>query len=493
MGEHGGGRGFRLEPLDSTGIFLGLGTIQCAALGAGIFAAVTALTAGAPLPLPVGLIVTAAGVAFGRVGGRAVWEWLPLLARWGWVLGRRQRRWVAPLPLWPTPDPTALPPCLDGLQIVEIEWRSGQEIGAVEDTERRTLTAAMTVAGPQFVVEPRPEQERLLAGWGDVMAQFAVERGAVTHIAWSELARPTDIDAPALDSGSTSEAEDAASDSYAQLVAARSGSATSHEVLVTITVARDRIPRHRGGGTVDERLRRTLVSSTEALLRGLRSAGLSATDPHTAQALQRTLRTRIAPHETERPATSGRLADRLGAVSKASAGPLVVDTAWDHVRVDNTWCRTWWIGSWPRLPVPPTWLEPFLSAAGLTRAMTVSLVPLPTHASRRRIERGLVALDSDATTKEGAGRRVDARHRRATQALLDREAELVAGFPEVAYCGLVTVSATTIERLDEQGEVLEQLARENGMDLRVLHARQDVAWAAALPLGLAPSTLLARR
>ena len=46
---------------------------------------------------------------------------------------------------------------------------------------------------------------------------------------------------------------------------------------------------------------------------------------------------------------------------------------------------------------------------------------------------------------------------------------------------------------DEQGEVLEQLARENGMDLRVLHARQDVAWAAALPLGLAPSTLLARR
>ena len=29
------------------------------------------------------------------------------------------------------------------------------------------------------------------------------------------------------------------------------------------------------------------------------------------------------------------------------------------------------------------------------------------------------------------------------------------------------------------------------MDLRVLDGRQDVAWAAALPLGLAPATLLA--
>ena len=42
-----------------------------------------------------------------------------------------------------------------------------------------------------------------------------------------------------------------------------------------------------------------------------------------------------------------------------------------------------------------------------------------------------------------------------------------------------------------QAEVVEQLARETGMDLRVLDARQDIAWAASLPLGLAPSTLLA--
>jgi hypothetical protein len=178
-------------------------------------------------------------------------------------------------------------------------------------------------------------------------------------------------------------------------------------------------------------------------------------------------------------------------VVASTAGPLTLETRWHEVRVDSAWHRTWWIGSWPRLAVAPSWLEPFLAAGGVTRAMTVILVPVPTHQSRRRIERDLVKLDSDATTREEKGRRVDARHRRATQALLDREEELVAGYPEVAYAGLVTVSAPSLEVLDEHGEILEQLAREHGMDIRALDARQDVAWAAALPLGLAPSTLLA--
>jgi phenylalanine-4-hydroxylase len=123
--------------------------------------------------------------------------------------------------------------------------------------------------------------------------------------------------------------------------------------------------------------------------------------------------------------------------------------------------------------------------------MTVYFQPVSTHQSRRRIERDLVKLDSDAVTKEEKGRRIDARHRRTTQALLDREEELVAGYPEMGYAGLVTVSARNLDDLDEHSEIIEQLARESGMDLRVLDARQDLGWAAALPLGLAPSTLLA--
>ena len=40
---------YRFDPPDTSGIFLGLGPLQCVLVGAGLFAAVAALSAGAPL------------------------------------------------------------------------------------------------------------------------------------------------------------------------------------------------------------------------------------------------------------------------------------------------------------------------------------------------------------------------------------------------------------------------------------------------------------
>ena len=488
-------RAYRLEPLDSSGIFLGLGVVQCALLGAGVALGVAAMTAAAPLPIAAAPIVAAAAASFSRVRGHATWEWLPLLAGWAWTRFRRGRRWNAPLPLCSSVEfPAPMPPCLDGLDIVGIDWRAGVSLGAVRDRRRRTLTAVVPVAGPQFVVEPRAEQERLLSGWGDLLGQYAVERGIVSHLSWSDLARPSGmgehISWLGLDERGTP--NQAAAASYRELLEVGTASAINHEAVVTITVARERLSRHRAAkGGADEQLRRALVTSVDALLRGLRSADLAATDPLDPTRLQRLIRARIDPIGARPRPRKGRLVDRLAPVRSSTAGPLALEADWRHVRVDGSFHRTWWVGTWPRLAVPPAWLEPFLSGGGVTRSMTVYFQPVSTYQSRRRIERDLVKLESDAVTKEEKGRRVDARHRRATQALLDREEELVAGYPEMGYAGLVSVSAGTLNELDEHSEIIEQLARENGMDLRVLDARQDLGWAAALPLGLAPATLFA--
>lgn len=488
-------RTYRLEPLDTSGVFLGLGLVQCTLLGGGITAGVGALTIGLPLAAAAAPVVASAVVSFTRVGGHPTWEWVPLTLSWLWSRVRRRRRWDAPLPLWSTEEPSApMPPCLDGIDVIGIDWRGGAGLGAVRDRHRQTLTAIVSVSGPQFVVEPRPEQERLLAGWGDLLGQFAVERGVVSHLAWSDLARPSGMrdHITWLEGEERGAANEAAALSYRELLDVGTTSAINHEAVVTITVARDRLARNRaGGGGADDQLRRALVTSTEALLRALRSAGLRAGDPLDPGGIQRLVRARIDPVSASPRPRKGRLVERLALVRASTAGPLALETDWRHLRVDGAFHRTWWIGTWPRLAVPPAWLEPFLSGGGLTRSMTVYFQPVPTHQSRRRIERDLVKLESDAVTKEEKGRRIDARHRRATQALLDREEELVAGYPEMAYLGLVTVSATTRDELDEHSEIVEQLAREAGMDLRVLDARQDIAWAAALPLGLAPSTLVA--
>ena len=488
-------RNYKLEPLDTSGVFLGLGVVQCGLLGAGIVLGVGALTVGAPLPVAAVPVVVSVAVSFTRISGHASWEWLPLLVGWLAARVRRGRRWQAPLPLWTDgDDPAPMPPCLDGIDIVDIDWRAGSRLGAFRDGHRRTLTAVIPVSGPQFVVEPRGEQERLLAGWGDLLGQFAVERGVVSHLSWSDLARPSGMGDHItwLDSDQRGNPVPGAAESYRELLEDGTTTAINHEAVVTITVAKERLSRHRtSAGNADDHLRRALITSVEALLRGLRSAALSAGDPFDATGLQRLIRSRIDPVSARPRPRRGRLVERLALVRAATAGPLVLDAGWRDIQVDAAHHRTWWVGTWPRLAVPPAWLEPFLSSGGITRSMTVYFQPVPTHQSRRRIERDLVKLESDAIAKEDKGRRVDARHRRATQALLDREEELVAGYPEMGYAGLVTVSARTQEELDEQAEVVEQLARETGMDLRVLDARQDIAWAASLPLGLAPSTLLA--
>jgi hypothetical protein len=489
-----GQRSYRLEPLDTSGVFFGMGVIQCVLLGTAMTGAVIALSAGLPLIVAAVPLVVAGGLSFARLGDHAVWEWLPLGL--SWVAGHlRGRRWQAPLPLWPTDTgELALPPCLDGLGIIEVPWQEGRSIGAVHDRQRHTYTALVPVRPTRFAVEPRPDQERLLAGWGDVLNQFSKGRAPVAHVFWSDLARPSSLagHVASLAGVPRGSLNDMAAASYHDLLGLTAASATAHEVVVGITVARDLLNhRSRGKAAARERLADTLITAVEALIRGLGSAGQSCGDPLDADGLRAMLRVRVDPIAVRRRRRTGRLADRLGIVAAAAAGPLVLESGWSHVRADAAWHRTYWVAAWPQLALPPSWMEPFLAVEGVTRSMTVALVPVTGHESRRRISRDLVKLESDATTKEDRGRRVDARHHRLTEALLEREQELVTGYAEFGYVGLVTVSATSEDELDEHSEMVEQLARESGIDLRVLDGRQDIAWAAALPLGLAPKTLVA--
>ena len=121
--------------------------------------------------------------------------------------------------------------------------------------------------------------------------------------------------------------------------------------------------------------------------------------------------------------------------------------------------------------------------AGGIRTVAVHYEPVAPSRSQRAIDRDTVKLASDEEQRSRSGFRIGARHRRAQSDVLEREAEIVAGYGEFEYVGFVAVTARDLDELDRSCAEYEQVAAQAGMELRRLDARHDLALTCALPMG----------
>jgi hypothetical protein len=485
---------YSLEPRDRTGVFLGMSAVECALLGGGFLGAIVARLAGAPVVVAVVLLACGAGTAKLQVAGRPVREWMPLLAGWVATRATGRRSWRAPLPLFPTSGAAAvLPPALAGVDVIEVDWR-GRRMAAVRDRRAGRLTAVLPVTGAQFANQDPAAQDSLLAGWGDVLGGNATAASPVVQMGWSDVAATAD---PAgqlhwADDLISAHTDDGAMpvpvgdpSGYRDLVDEVTRLAVVHNTVAWITVDGRHPP---GVGKPVERARAHLPVAIDDLVAALGVAGLSTGGPLTAAGLWRLLRRRIDPTDAF-ASRQGSLAARLGLVGGHNGGPLAIAAGWSELRMDGMFHRVWWVESWPRRPQPGDWLAGFL-AIGEPLALTVVHRPLDPERSHRRIESQLVKMSAHRARKEDRQQRVTEADERTETAVHDLETELASGYSEVLYLGLVSVAAPSLEELDAAGRRIEQAARAHGMGLRVLHGRQDTAWAATLPFGLVSPGLL---
>jgi hypothetical protein len=149
------------------------------------------------------------------------------------------------------------------------------------------------------------------------------------------------------------------------------------------------------------------------------------------------------------------------------------------------------VAEWPRLEVAADWMQPLVLAAGAVRTLALVAEPVPPRRSHRAIERDATKLASDEEHRRSKGFRVPAAHRRAQADVEDREAQLVAGYGEFAYAGIVSLSAPDPDALERACDDLAQVAAGCGVWLAPLDYRHDAGVGACLPLGraLAPSGL----
>ncbi len=491
------GRTYRFPPRDRSGWLLGLQAAQCIILGIGVFAGGILLNVGAPAAV-IALALGASGItAFAPVAGRPGYAWLPILASWLSPRHRGGKTWTSPVPWFRSgqPDGPVQPPWpgfLGGIEIHDADgWRSGRTMAVVVDLSTDAITGMLRVSGREFSLIDRSEQERLLAGWGDALAAFCKERSPVEAVRWFEWSAPADPSAQLRWSrdhiGPNADATVVAD--YLDMVAAAGPMSTRHETIVTVTVGGtsggvgQRSRRRRDRGQVD-----ALRDELRLLADRLDAIGLAVDPPLSPGEVVDIVRLRLDPFDPAQPQGQGRtLADMAGLHRVRNASPMATRSEWLHLAVDRAFHACFAVVEWPRLDVPPNWMEPLLLHAGGTRTIAMHLEPVPPSRSQRQVDKDSTRLVVDAEQRSRSGFRIGARHRRAESEVAARESELVAGYCELEFCGLVTVTAADLDALERSCAEWEQIAAHAGVQLRRLNAQHDTAFACTLPLGIGPS------
>jgi hypothetical protein len=489
----GAPRRYRFGPLDRAGVLLGLRATQCVLLGAGVLAAALLLqTSGSILltGLPVG---AACGLAFGRWSGRPIYEWLDPLLGWLTLRAHHADRWHAPIPVRARGvRPAQLPDFLHGLELVEVESRGHgprvHGIGLIRDRAGQALSGTLRVRGREFALLESRDQERVLDAWGGALGGFCRERSPTTRVSWSEWSAPASLDEHlgfVRDHQRDQPAAEAL-EHYLDLVADAGPLTTQHEVLVTVTVARNRVT-HTRDSAADPAVE-ALLDELAMFARRLEQAGLAVDAPLSAAELALVMRLRMDPTCGNRLARRAEsLGEATGVVSAHNWAPTAVATDWRSVRTDQSWHRTFWIAEWPRLEVPADWMAPLVLHSGGVRTLTLVYEPVPPSRSRRAVDRDATRLASDEDQRTRQGFRIRAQHRRAENEVLAREQELVSGYPELAYAGFLTVTAATPQAVDSESADWEQIAAQTGLELRALDGQHDLGLVSALPVGRAPA------
>jgi hypothetical protein len=170
-----------------------------------------------------------------------------------------------------------------------------------------------------------------------------------------------------------------------------------------------------------------------------------------------------------------------------SAGPMGVAEAWSHARSDSAFHATFWISEWPRSGTHAGFLRPLLFAPGAHRTFSLIAEPLPTGKALREIRRARAEQLADATARARIGQIEDEAHRAAAHELTRREEDLIAGHGDLRFVGLISVTATVVEDLEDACLALQTSAGQAGCDLHRLVGQQVQAFAAAaLPLARVP-------
>jgi hypothetical protein len=483
---------YRFGPLEKRGLLGPLRLGQAAAIGFGAMAAVVALDVSPSFGgavLGTALLGMFVAVATLPVGSRTAEEWAPVVVAFASRGARRQlifRSSVATAGMkWrrgqrrPVDPPARPPRSLRDVHLEEVEYR-GHAIGVLSECRGHRLTAALACRGLSFALLDADAQERRLSRWGLALAGAA--GSPIRRIQWIERTAPARADELAR---WVHEARDPAMplrgtpivESYLELISGTVKAAQDHEILIAVQVDAARV-RNRGQAN----LQHALVAESERVARALEAAEIRVLGALRPGQLARALRSAFDPYAGAEMAALETVDPGRDGVAAAQAWPLGAREAWDHYASDGACHATYWIGGWPRVDVPPMFMDALLGSSDVVRTVSVTFEPIPPARSTRDAEAAVTRDRADRELRRRFGQGETARQRQTQEAAARREEELAAGHAEVRLAGFVTVSGRDQDELRHGCvQVLEHAARAR-LELHRMYGQQAEAFTFSLPL-----------
>ncbi len=167
-----------------------------------------------------------------------------------------------------------------------------------------------------------------------------------------------------------------------------------------------------------------------------------------------------------------------------TAGPVVVEESFDHLRTDSGYHAVLWVSEWPRTEVYPSFLSPLLLTARIRRTLSIVAQPLGHAEAVRSLRKERVEYQTDAAERSKIGQLTDLAAEQEWADVTQRERDLISGHGELRYAGMLTITAATLEELHADQAAVTQAAIQAGCETRLLRGQQAQAFAAAaLPLG----------
>jgi hypothetical protein len=314
------------------------------------------------------------------------------------------------------------------------------------------------------------------------------ESSPVHRIQWIEQTAPDDGNTLARDLQERIAVplDSAPSRSYLEVLDGAGPVSTQHEVYLVVQVTPRRAGRlvRQPGRSKDEAVCAVLVDQLRLLEQRLWHADLRVIGGGLSpRMVARAIRLGFDPQARAGMARRSLLDPETAGCEPANAGPLAADTTWHAYRTDSAWHATFWVVEWPRTPVAADFLAPLLLHTSATRTVTVVMEPVGAGRAIREVEHARTTELAEQQLREARGFLTTYRKAREQESINRRAAELQEGYADFRFSGYVTVSAGSVEALDEACAEVVHAAQQSGLELRRLVGEQEVAFTYTLPLG----------